>query len=154
MKSSIIPDFENYIIYENGEVHSKIRKGGGGIIKPSLGNNGYYTINLTKNSKSYQKTLHRLLGMCFIENPENKPCIDHIDRNRTNNSLDNLRWATYKENNINKEKSKGSLHINKRTINGKTYEYIRFTWYENGNRKSKNFKSMQDADEFREKNVS
>ena len=152
MKSSIIPDFENYTIYENGEVHSKIRQGGGGIIKPSLRKNGYYIINLTKNSKNYQKSLHRLLGMCFIENPENKPCIDHIDRNRTNNSLDNLRWVTYSENNFNKT-LKGSIHINKHTINGKTYEYIRLTWSENGKKKSKNFKSIEDAEVFREKIV-
>ena len=153
MKSCIIPKFENYTIYENGEVHSKVRKGGGGIIKHTINvDTGYYFVNLTKDSKNYPKLLHRLLGMCFIENPENKPCIDHIDRNRTNNSLDNLRWATYKENNCNKTQ-KGSIHINKHTKNGKTYEYIRLTWYENSKRKSKNFKSMEDAEEFREKIV-
>jgi hypothetical protein len=149
MKSCIIPNFQNYTIYENGEVHSKIRRGGGGIVKHCLGINGYYVVHLTKNSKTYTKTIHRLLSICFIPNPENKPCIDHIDRNRTNNSLDNLRWATYKENGNNKEKGKGYICINKRTINGKTYEYIRFCWVENGKRKSKNFKSIEDAEDFR-----
>jgi hypothetical protein len=42
--------------------------------------------------------LHRVLAQCFIPNPENKPCINHIDFDRSNNSLDNLEWVTYKEN--------------------------------------------------------
>jgi len=44
---------------------------------------------------------HRLLAKCFIPNPDNKPICDHKDRNKSNNSLDNLRWVTGTENNIN-----------------------------------------------------
>lgn len=42
--------------------------------------------------------VHRLLALAFIPNPENKPQIDHIDGNRSNNQLDNLRWCTGSEN--------------------------------------------------------
>lgn len=45
--------------------------------------------------------LHRMVAEMFIPNPENKPCIDHIDGNKLNNRADNLRWVTYKENNNN-----------------------------------------------------
>ena len=45
--------------------------------------------------------LHRVIAMTFIPNPESKPCVDHIDGNRTNNSVDNLRWVTVAENNRN-----------------------------------------------------
>ena len=149
MKSYTIPNYDNYTIYENGEIYSKIRKGGGGKITPCLCDNGYYYVGLTKNSITKKFTLHGLLAKCFIPNPENKPCIDHIDRDRTNNDLSNLRWVTYHENNINKEKGKGSISINKRYYNDEVYEYIRLSWREDGKRKSKNFKSIEDAENYR-----
>ena len=149
MRSCIIPDYDNYTIYENGDVYSKIRRGGGGKIKHTLGLNGYYCVSLTKNSLSKNFLVHRLLGICFIPNPENKPMIDHIDRVRTNNSLDNLRWVTNKENCNNKEKSKGCIYINTRYYNDKVYEYIKFSWREDGKQKSKNFKSIEDAENYR-----
>ena len=47
--------------------------------------------------------VHRLIAETFIPNPENKPCIDHIDRNRDNNDVSNLRWVTIKENAYNQK---------------------------------------------------
>lgn len=58
---------------------------------------GYKFIRI--NGKSY--AVHRLIAQAFIPNPLNKPFVDHIDRNRSNNSTSNLRWATSKENNDN-----------------------------------------------------
>ena len=149
MKYSIIPDYDNYTIYENGDVYSKVRKGGGGKLKQHLSSGNYWVVRLTKNSLSKNFLVHRLLGICFIPNPENKPMIDHIDRDRSNNCLDNLRWVTNKENCNNKEKSKGSILINRCYYNDKVYEYIKFSWREDGKQKSKNFKNVEDAENYR-----
>ena len=59
---------------------------------------GYYQIALVNNGKRIKKYVHRLIAEAFIPNPQNKPEIDHIDTNRVNNSIDNLRWVTKIEN--------------------------------------------------------
>lgn len=67
------------------------------IKKPSLGGKGYYRLPLCKNGINKYYFIHRLVADAFIPNPENKPTVDHIDRNKINNYVNNLRWATYKE---------------------------------------------------------
>lgn len=59
---------------------------------------GYLYVNLYKEHKTYKRLIHRLVAEAFIPNPNNKPCIDHIDGDRTNNNVDNLRWCTHSEN--------------------------------------------------------
>ena len=67
------------------------------ILKTSV-TRGYERIIIKK--KNY--LIHVLVAKAFLPNPENKPQIDHIDRNKLNNSVDNLRWVTISENNINR----------------------------------------------------
>ena len=59
---------------------------------------GYLQVNFTKNGKLYTHKVHRLVAQAFIPNPENKPCIDHVNTIRTDNRLENLEWCTNKEN--------------------------------------------------------
>lgn len=68
------------------------------IIKPYIDKWGYFEVNLYRNKKTTHKKLHRLVAEAFIDNPNNKPCVDHIDTNKLNNLPYNLRWCTYKEN--------------------------------------------------------
>lgn len=70
------------------------------IKKPQRHSNGNYrSIILSKGGKKTTRLLHRIVAEAFIPNPENKPEIDHIDGNPTNNRVDNLRWVFRKENN-------------------------------------------------------
>ena len=68
------------------------------ILKTRIGNNGYYTIILSKKGEIKKIDIHRLIAIAFIPNPDNKPCIDHINGDRTDNRIENLRWVTQKEN--------------------------------------------------------
>lgn len=63
---------------------------------------GYPVVTLCKNGKSVGKYLHVLLAEAFIPNPDNKPFVDHINTNKMDYTLDNLKWVTSKENSNNK----------------------------------------------------
>jgi hypothetical protein len=71
------------------------------ILTPCNLTSGYLFVALRKNGNTKQFTVHRLVSCAFIPNPENKPCVDHIDCNRHNNCAANLSWVTYSENNLN-----------------------------------------------------
>lgn len=87
----------NYSISEGGEIRNDVT---GRTKKPYTNKrNGYLYVDLYENNKSVKLPVHRLIAEAFIPNPESKPCIDHKDGNRQNNAIENLRWATYSENN-------------------------------------------------------
>ena len=89
-----------------------------GILKPMLGKNGYYTYMLSytdidgknKQRREYQ---HRMIAIHHIDNPLDKPHVDHIDNNKQNNSIDNLRWVTRSENLRNQKKADNKTSIYK-----------------------------------------
>lgn len=60
----------------------------------------YLYVDLFKNNKRSRIYVHRLVAEAFIDNINNEPCINHIDKNRHNNKIDNLEWCSYKENNL------------------------------------------------------
>ena len=69
------------------------------ILVNSLSNKGYYRVSLSLNNKAKQYNIHRLVAEAFIPNPLNLPFVNHKDKNRTNNMVDNLEWCTIQYNN-------------------------------------------------------
>lgn len=68
------------------------------ILRPKLNNKGYKRVSLRYCGKSYDKLVHRLVADNFLQNIENKLCVNHIDFNPLNNHLENLSWCTHSEN--------------------------------------------------------
>ena len=149
MKFKEIEGYPNYLIYEDGRVWSKPRtKSKGGYRKINLNKYNYYRIQLSRDGQNKIFSLHRLLAIHFIPNPEDKPCVDHIDGIRTNNKLSNLRWVTHRENNQNMLKSKGVTYYkgNNRWGNKRWTAY----WFEDGKYKSKRFLTEDEAISYRQ----
>lgn len=71
---------------------------------------GYRMVGLWKQNKCKHETLHRLLATHFIPNPDGKRYVDHIDRNKLNNCLANLRWVDGTENNLNSGGQDREMH--------------------------------------------
>jgi len=67
-------------------------------IKPHINRDGYKRVTFCINGKLKKMLVHRLIALTYIPNPENKPHIDHIDRNKLNNHISNLRWVSHLEN--------------------------------------------------------
>ena len=96
-----IDGYDNYEISNLGNVRNIDT---GRILKPGKNTHGYYFVNLYKDGIGKMFLVHRLIALHFIPNPDNLPCIDHIDRNRTKNSISNLRWISRSNNQRNKPK--------------------------------------------------
>lgn len=95
-----IKGFENYEVSTSGEVRSLnyARSGECKQLKPTKMRNGYLLVAFSKCNKRYTKTVHRLVAEAFIPNPDNLSDVDHINGDRTDNRVENLRWCSHKDN--------------------------------------------------------
>ena len=100
-------DFENDYEIKTTYPHEIRNKRTGKILKESIKDNGYYYVHL--NRMRYVK--HRLIAKQFIPNPNNLPCVDHINHNRIDNHISNLRWVSSSDNNKNRSSNKGVNYV-------------------------------------------
>ena len=84
-----------YKVSNHGEVWSERKQG---LLKKGKSGREYYRVVLTKNKEKKYFDVHRLVATHFVDNPFEKPCVNHIDENKTNNHVSNLEWCTHKEN--------------------------------------------------------
>lgn len=92
-----IEDYPDYFVSDQGEVYSK-KRSTTKKLKVFVINTGYLGVNLKNASKRKLCLIHRLVAQAFVPNPENKPCVNHLDGNKQNNNANNLEWTTHQEN--------------------------------------------------------
>lgn len=109
-----VKGFENYIIFDDGSVFSKNRRK---FMSAQKHEKGYLRVQLYGKTKQHLR-LHRLVAEHFISNQENKPQVNHIDGDKSNNNYKNLEWCTGSENAIHAYKY--GLYENKGLVNKDT----------------------------------
>lgn len=98
---TVVINGEVYEDYEVSNKDGKIRSlkfGRIRLLKQTDDGHGYLFVGLSKNGKVKVKKVHRIVAETWIPNPNNYSDVDHIDRNRQNNSVENLRWLPHKNN--------------------------------------------------------
>ena len=101
-----------YQVSSSGQVRSKTRVVSNGTRRAgrllAISGTTYKSVQLWSGNKAYNKLVHRLVAEAFIPNPDNKPEVNHKDKDLANNSVDNLEWATVRENTDHKTSNKTS----------------------------------------------
>jgi hypothetical protein len=95
-----IKGYENlYKISKSGNIYSCFYKR---LMTPQTHEDGYLFVNLIKEGKRKKTYIHRCLALQYIPNPDTLAQIDHIDMNKINNNIDNLRWVSQTDNRRNR----------------------------------------------------
>lgn len=102
-----IPNMFPLQVSRSGVVRNKIN---GYIYKPVFNRKGYLHVHTSYKMKRVGSSIHRMVALTYIPNPDNKPEVNHIDCDKTNNCVENLEWVTQKENTAHAILNK--LHVN------------------------------------------
>lgn len=95
---------KDYMISNRGRVKSFVKNKNGSILNQDTGNSGHKRVMIKYPEPRTRHLVHRLVAIAFIENVDNKPIINHIDNDPSNNDVSNLEWCTYSENLIHAER--------------------------------------------------
>ena len=140
-----IQGYPEYTISSDGRVFSKKRKI---FLKQSEHGDGYLQVTLYKKGVKKPHKIHRLVGIHFIPNPDNLECIDHINKVRPDNFVENLRWVTHRQNSNNRtDQSIYGCNIMKR----KDRNLFVFQFVLHGKNHIKSFKNIEECQKYKEK---
>lgn len=148
IRMKYIPGYENrYSATEDGRIYSHISNV---YLKFGESNKGYYMVNLHKDGIQKYCLVHRLIAITFLENPDNKKEIDHIDRTPKNNNISNLRWCSRSENCINIRVQKNNKLGEKNIYYNESRNDFKFTFMRDGKSYQRYFKTLKEAIEHRD----
>jgi hypothetical protein len=107
----IIPSFTDYEASNMGQIRNRLTK----KIISSCENGGYYQLHLYRQKIRHALKLHRVIAEAFIPNPDNKEHVNHKNKDRGDNSVENLEWMTVQENNDHKV----TVGVKRKDVNGR-----------------------------------
>lgn len=139
-------DYPNYRIYDDGRVYGKRKKT---FLKPYKINTGYYVVDLYRDNKRKKFLIHRLVGIHYLEKVDGLDIIDHIDRDRTNNHVGNLRWSNKVLNAYNRGVQCNNKLGHKNIFFCNTHKVYIHRVKVDGKLKSKRFKNLDDCIEYK-----
>lgn len=102
-----LEEYQRYVT-KDGLVYRRTRNGELKLcsIRDKKGKEKYLMVCVAgKSSQHHEQYVHRLVAMAFVPNPDNKPLVDHINRDKNDCRAENLRWVTYSENGLNSDRS-------------------------------------------------
>lgn len=89
-----VKSLDRRVTYSDKKIHNLKGK----VLKPMINMHGYEIVDLRKDKKRKTSKIHRLVAIAFLDNPKNKPQVNHIDGIKLNNNSENLEWVTNTEN--------------------------------------------------------
>ena len=134
--------FPRYLIYPDGTVFTRIRRR---FLKQTVTKDGYHRVGLCRDGKQKMFSVHRLVAIHYIPNPDNKPEVDHINKNTHDNRIENLRWVTSSENQQNTGKRVTNKSGHKSISYDKANDRWKFNKRINGKRYRKYFRTKIEA---------
>jgi hypothetical protein len=140
-----ITDFSEYEVSSLGRVRRGDR-----ILTPVL-DGRYYVVCLTNREQQKNKYIHRLMCLAFLPNPDEKRYVDHINRVKTDNRLENLRWATASQNGENR--NCGNTNTQEHHITKQKNNFFHVAFKRNCIQYQKNFKTLEEAILWRDENL-
>ena len=132
----LISGYDNYEISSHGRVRNNTN---GYILKTPTSKDVYQRSELSKNGKKKKHLVHRLVAFAFLDRNEGQTEVDHIDHNRFNNMVNNLRWVTSSEN----QRNRSICTTNTSGVSGVCFDKREnswcASWYDEDKRKFKSF---------------